>query len=296
MWLRSLSAANPILHASLEVRLGREPMLRLIRANGTIFELFKILENSTPGFAAGLINALDSPTVAALIDKTIAEGRAIGTLNLALRELAERNMPAPDGRTQLTALEGHLGGEPMLRLIRANGTIFELVKILENSTPGFAAGLINALDSPTVAALIDKTIAERRAIGTLHLALRELAERNMPEPDGRTQLTALEGHLRGEPMLRLIRANGTIFELFMILKYTTPGFAAGLINALDSPTVTALIDKTIAERRAIGTLNLALRELAERNMPAPDGRTQLTALEGHIGGDPLLRLIRANST
>src|SRR5258705_7263817 len=200
--------------------------------------------------------------------------------------VAELDMPPPDGRTQLTALEARLGGEPMLRLIRANGTIFELFKILKYTTPGFAAGLINALDLLSMTRLPPKSTAETRTTLFLTLALRELAERNMPAPDGRTQLTALEGHLGGEPMLRLIRANGTIFELFKILENSTPGFAAGLINALDSPTVAALIDKTIAERRAIGTLNLALRELAERNMPEPDGRTQLTALEGHLRVEP----------
>ena len=103
--LRSLSAAHSTLHASLEARIGSAPVLRLIRTNGTIFELIIILQHITPGFAAGLINALDPPIVAALIDKTIAEGRSIGTLGLALRDLADRYMPEPDQRTQLTALE-----------------------------------------------------------------------------------------------------------------------------------------------------------------------------------------------
>ena len=271
-------------------------MLRLIRANGTIFELFAILQYSTPGFAAGLINALDSLTVATLIDKTIAKRRSIGTLDLALRGLDKRNMSKSDERTQLTALEDHLGGAPMLRLIRANGTILDLLRIMHHSTPSFAAGLIWALDRATVSTLIDKTIADHRSIGTLGLALRELAKRNMPAPDGRTQLAALEAHLGGAPMLRLIRTNGTIFELFMILRYITPDFAAGLINALDPLTVSTLVDKTIADHRSIGTLDLALRDLAKRNMPAPDGRTQLAALEAHFGGAPLLRLIRANGT
>ncbi len=193
-------------------------MLRLIRANGTIFELFKILENSTPGFAAGLINALDPPTVVALIDKTIAEGRSIGTLSLALRELVERNMPEPDGRTQLTALEGHLGGEPMLRLIRANGTIFELFKILENSTPGFAAGLINALDPPTVVALIDKTIAEERSIGTLSFSLRELQK---SDPISKAKL---ERAIGVEGFWRLVLGAGDLNDLSYLLADLTGEF------------------------------------------------------------------------
>jgi hypothetical protein len=152
----------------------------------------------------------------------------------------------------------------MLRLIRTRGTIFELFMMLKSSTPSFAAGLIAALDREAVTELIDKTIAEGRSIGTLSLALRELVDRSMP--DGRSQLEALEGLLAGSTMLRLIRTRGTIFELFMTLRYSTPSFAAGLIAALDQEAVTELIDKTIAEGRSIGTLSFTLRELADQSM------------------------------
>jgi capsular polysaccharide biosynthesis protein len=281
---------------ALEGLVGGAPMLRLIRERGTIFELFRILENATAEFAAALIGVLDEAAVADLVDKTIKAERSIGALDLALRELSDRPMPEGDSRTQLQALQALIGGAPMLRLIRERGTILELFKILEHTTPEFAAGLIGALNEAAVADLIDKTIKAERSIGTLSLALRELGDRPMPEGDGRTQLEALQALIGGAPMLRLIRERGTIFELFMILEYTTPEFAAALIDALDEDAVADLIDKTIKAGRSIGTLNLALRELGGRPMPDGDGRTQLQALQGLIGGAPLLRLIRERGT
>jgi hypothetical protein len=65
-------------------------------------------------------------------------------------------------------------------------------------------------------------------IDTLHLALREL---------GRTDeklLTALQEKLDAERFLGLIAANnGTLLELFMLLKYPTLAFAQALLKALD---------------------------------------------------------------
>ena len=278
--LRTVGSVDPAGAAQLEV-----PTLQLIGASRTILELFRILQQTTPGFAAGLIDALDAATVSDLVDKTIAAERPIGTLSLAFRELRDRRMP--DGRGQLEALEDLLGSAPTLRLIRARGTIFELFTILQHTTPGFAAGLIDALDGATVSDLVDKTIAAERSIGTLHLALRELDDRRMP--DGRSQLEALQGLLGGAPTLKLVRARGTFFELFRILQYTTPGFAAGLIDALDAATVFDLVDKTIAAERSIGTLNFTFRELSDRRMP--DGRSQLEALETVVGVNEFWRLV-----
>ncbi|MGD0762567.1 MAG: hypothetical protein ABR929_05130 [Roseiarcus sp.] len=294
--LRTLGLVDPFALAEIEKPANFAPMLRLIRERGTIFELFKILEYTTPEFAAGLIGALDHAAVADVVDKTIKAERSIGTLSLALRELSDRPMPAGDSRTQLEALQEMIGGAPMLRLIRERGTIFELFKILEYTTPEFAAGLIGVLDEAAVADLVAKTIKAERSIGTLHLALRELSGRPMPEGDGRTQLRALQGLIGGTPMLRLIRERGTIFELFMILKHTTPQFAAGLIGALNEAVVADLIHKTIKAERGIGTLSLALRELGGRPMPEGDDRTQLQALQGLIGGAPILRLICERGT
>jgi hypothetical protein len=294
--LRTLGLVDPFALAEIEKPANFAPMLRLIRERGTIFELFKILEYTTPEFAAGLIGVLDEAAVADLVAKTIKAERSIGTLHLALRELSGRPMPEGDGRTQLRALQGLIGGTPMLRLIRERGTIFELFMILKHTTPQFAAGLIGALNEAVVADLIHKTIKAERGIGTLSLALRELGGRPMPEGDDRTQLQALQGLIGGAPILRLICERGTFFDLFKILENTTPEFAAGLIGALDDAAVADLIDKTIKAERSIGTLSFALRELSGRPMPEGDARTQLQALQGLIGGAPMLRLIRERGT
>ena len=91
-------------------------MLRLIRERGTIVNLFKILENSTPAFAAGLIAALDGPIVQALIEKTIEAGSSIGTLHLAVRE-QEEGMVAHSLGDERAARRNddfvHLGGEEL---------------------------------------------------------------------------------------------------------------------------------------------------------------------------------------
>jgi len=93
--------------------------VRLIAGNGILSELFGILRRATPVFRKALLDALDEVAVAALVDKTIADGRSIGTLNLAMRELGDAD-PAV-----LDRLERAIGAGRFLRLIAANGTMFE---------------------------------------------------------------------------------------------------------------------------------------------------------------------------
>ena len=197
------------------------------------------------------MDRLDEPTAAALVDKTIAAGRSIGTLNLAMRELGEAD-PGPLGR-----LEEVIGAAGFLRVIVANGTLFELFMTLKHASSAFREDLLDRLDEPTAAALVEKTIAAGRSIGTLNLAMRELGEAD-PGLLGR-----LEEAIGAARFLRLIAANSTLFELFMILKHASSAFREMLLDRLDEPTAAALVDKTIAAGRSIGTLHLAMRELGE---------------------------------
>ena len=231
--LRSLAIVD---EGELEVLLssvGTDHILEVIVRHGTLFELFRTLQYSSPDFAAGLITALDETIVGELINKTIVEGRSIGTLHLTLRDLADR--PLPGGGTQLQALETHLGGAPMLRLIRANGTLFELFRTLGHSSPDFAAGLITALDETIVGELIDKTIAEGRSIGTLNYTLRVLARR--PWPEGKDQRWALESLISAPDFWRLIRANGNLNDLAYLLGDASREFLGKLFEPGAAPDV-----------------------------------------------------------
>jgi hypothetical protein len=79
----------PDLLGRLEQAIGAVHFLRLIAANGTVFELFRILQYATPAFRTALLDQLKEATALQLVDKTIAAGRSIGTLHLAMRELGD---------------------------------------------------------------------------------------------------------------------------------------------------------------------------------------------------------------
>jgi hypothetical protein len=125
-------------------------MLRLIQERGTIFELFRILQYTTPEFAAGLIGALDSGAVATLVDKTIKAGRSIGTLNFALRELADRPMPSGDDRTQQDALQRLLGEKSFWRLVEGAGDLNDLAYLLKDLSEGFRSVALLQENAPDV--------------------------------------------------------------------------------------------------------------------------------------------------
>jgi len=275
--LWELNKADPTLLERLERKIGAGRYLRLITGAGTIFELFMIIKHSSPFMAGELIEALDSETVDALIAQTIRSGRSIGTIDLALRELKKADP------TLLERLERKIGAERYLRLITGAGTIFELFRMIQYSSPFMVGELIEALDSETVDALITQTIRSGRSIGTIDLALRELKK---ADP---TLLERLERKIGAERYLHLVTGAGTISELFRMIRHSSLFMAGELIEALDSETVDALVAQSIASGRSIGTIELALRglrkadpillERLERKIQAPHW-WQLICAEG----------------
>ena len=235
--LRELRKNDPELATELERRLGAARLLRLVCANGTVLDLFKLIEHTSAATARAVVEALDEPTAQALVDKTIAAGRSIGTLHLTLFVLRKK---APELAAEL---ERRIGPERLLRLVRANGTVFELFALIKNASAATARALVEALDEPTAQALVDKTIAAGQSIGTINLTLFELQKK---APDLAAEL---ERRIGPEPLLRLVRANGTVFELFMLIKDASAATARALVEALDEPTAQALVDKTIAAGR-----------------------------------------------
>jgi hypothetical protein len=241
----------------LENKITAEHQLKLIVNNGTIFELFKLLEKSSATRAGQLIDALDAPVINALVANTITEQRSIGTLGLTLRDLGMKTI-VEGGQEQslVNLLEEKITAEHLLNLIAGNGAIFELFKLLENSSATRASQLIDALDPPIINVLVDKTIAEQRSIGTLHLALRDLGMKKI-ERYGQEHnlLNRLEEKITARHLLELIAGNGAILELFRLLKYSSASRASQLIDALDPPIIDALVDKTINEQRSIESLH-----------------------------------------
>ena len=276
--LRELKNSDPSLLEALENKMGANCLLRLLQANGTIFELFKILEHSSPKAAHELIDALDDPDLDTLVERTITTGRSVGTLNLALRELKNSDP------SLLEDLENKMGPHRLLRLLQANGTIFELFMVLRHSSGKAAQALIHTLDDPGLDTLVERTITTGRSIGTLDLALRELKN---SDP---SLLEALENKMGAHRLLRLLQANGTIFEFFKILEHSSHRAAQALIHALNDAGLDALIERIIATGRSIGTLDLALREFKNSDP------SLLEALESKMDAHRLLRLLQASGT
>ncbi|HBB15631.1 MAG TPA: hypothetical protein DCZ97_01025 [Syntrophus sp. (in: bacteria)] len=260
----SLRRNAPDVLARMEEEFGSENLLCLIVANGNLFELFRILQYATSAFREALMDRLDPGRATALVEKTITARRSVGTLHFTIRELSKTD-PALLGR-----LEQAIGAQQFLRLIAANGTLFELFRIMEYATPAFREALMDRLDPDGAAALVDKTIAAGRSVGTLPLAMRELSETD-PALLGR-----LEQAIGAQQFLRLIAANGTLIDLFGILERATSAFRKALVDRLDPDGATVLVDKTIAAGRSIESLHHTLRQLSK--IPA-----QLERLEDLIG-------------
>ena len=277
--MRELGASDPQMFARLERAVGARGFLRLILAKGTLPDLFRVLQYSSRTLRTALLHQFSSQESEALIDKTIAIGGSIGTLNLTMRELG-----ASDPQMLARRKETTVGARGLLRLIHANGTLFDLFAVLRYSSPTLRTALLDQFTAEQAATLVDKTIASGRSIGTLSLPMRELGA---SDPQ---MLARLETVVGARGLLRLILANGTLPDLFKVLEHSSPTLRTELLDQFSSQESEALIDKTIATVRSIGTLHLALRELG-------DSDPQLLArLETAVGARGFLRLILANGT
>jgi hypothetical protein len=176
-----------------------------------------IMQRATPAFRTELLDLLDEATVRDLVDKTIAAGRSIGTLDLAMREMGDAD-PALLGR-----LEQIIGAGCFLRLIVANGTLFELFGIMKHATPAFRTELLDRLDEATARDLVHKTIAAGRLIGSFHFTLRQLAR--IP-----TERRRLEQLLGTDGWWRLVIGAGTLNSLDQITDAMSDDFRSHFIS------------------------------------------------------------------
>jgi len=279
-FLQLVKRYYPPLLSSLQSQLvdrGLRSLIKLTKFQNILLLLAKLAEPDNPQWAA-LLDLIQDSELEEIIQRTIASGRSIGTIDLALQELKKTN---PD---LLDKLERKIGAKRYLYLITSAGTIFELFRAIQHSSLLMAGELIEALDAETLDTLIAKTIASGHSIGTIHFTLRELKNTN---PD---LLDKLERKIGAKRYLDLITSAGTIFELFMIIRDSSLSMAEELIEVLDVEILDTLIAKTIASGRSIGTIDLTLRELKETN---PD---LLEQLERKIGAKRYLHLITSAGT
>lgn len=204
--LRDLKDANPVILEKLEQRIGARNYLRLIKSAGTIFELFRLIQYSSLRMAAQVIETLDDKTLDILIKRTVATDRSIGTLSLTLWEL-KRNDPE-----QLKKLEQRISAERYLYLITGTGTFIELFNIIEHSSRGMAAQLIQTLNDQNVNDLVEKTLAAGRPLGSLAFCLKQL---RLSSPE---DLNTLQRKIGVERWWNLILANGKMNALSYLIR------------------------------------------------------------------------------
>jgi len=269
---------------ALEIKIGAARLLDLVLANGTLVELFGLLQYCSVDFAAEIIEVLSEKCVVTLFAQTIASGRSIGTFHLCLRDLERTSETSKLARD----LERKLGFARFLELIEANGTLVDLLRIVQHTSAEFANELIDQLDQERVAALIDKMIFSGKSIGTLSFLLRSLSRR---DPTG-AMLGNLERKIGAGRFLRLIEANGTIVELFQCIEHASPDFIGEIVAQIDRVRIARLVEKTISAGRSIGTLSLSIREIQRRNTIS----TAAQELVMKIGPARLITLIEANGT
>jgi hypothetical protein len=276
--LRALAQHAPAAFETLAHEHNAGEFPSLIAHQGTLIGLLRLLNAIPPAFRSTVLQQMDVDTARALVNRTIESRTSIGTLNLHIRTLGQ------DGIENVARLERLIGPVDFMRLIVANGTIFELFSALHYVTDDFRTTLLKQLDDTTVRALVEKTIQTGRSIGTLNLALRKM---RTADP---IVLAQFEQCIGAPRFLQLIESNGTLIELFMILKYATTEFRKVLLDQVDSTLICQLIDKSIEAGQSVGTLNLAMRELQN------DGDGSLERLQERISPAEFLRLIVANGT
>ena len=149
--LHALEKNSPSTLARIFMTMPLDPLLDILATHGGVQELFQLVGFAPAGIGEMLIQRLDRETLDALIQKTINTGRSIGTLNMAMWKIGKQEQ----GR--LARLEKLIDPASFIRLIKTNGTLFELFMILQDATPAFADRLIQRLDRETLDALIQKT-------------------------------------------------------------------------------------------------------------------------------------------
>ena len=199
--------------SEVEKKVTAKHLLQLIVNNGTIYDLFRLLERLSSIRAGELIKVVGSSDIDLLVNKTIEQERSVGTLDFTLRDLKQKRVTL-DGKEMnlLAEIEKKVTAKHLLQLIVNNGTIFELFRFLQRSSTSRADELIRALSSSDIDLLVDKTIEQERSIETIHETLNYLNFRSS------SLLEALLTLLSPAHFARLIAGAGTLNSLMDITR------------------------------------------------------------------------------
>lgn len=130
--------------------------------------------------------------------------------------------------------------------------ILALMASLSDPDDSWWATSLDSIPKNEFDAMIQRTVASGRSIGTINFALQELKKTDKP------LLEKLERKISVERYVYLIASAGTILELFMVIRDSSPSMAGELIQALNAEALDALNAQTIASGRSIGTINRGL--------------------------------------
>lgn len=208
-----------------------------------------------------------------MIQQTINSRCSIGTVNLMLFKLKRID------EDLLKLLEQKIGATSYLKLIAESGTVSDLFSIIQRSTLSMAEELIELLDESLLNCLTERTIREKRSIGSISFALRELKQTS------KDLLKLLEQKIGAIRYLKLIAELGTISDLFGIIRCSSLPMAEELIESLNETLLDNLIEKSIKEERSIGTVHLTLLVLKRTD------EDLLKLLEQKIGATRYLKMV-----
>ncbi|MEA2238333.1 MAG: hypothetical protein QOC81_3057 [Thermoanaerobaculia bacterium] len=250
--IRGLRNVDPEIHAKLEQLIGAPRFLELFLTAGSFHDLLRLMLVATPELRSQLLDRLDEGIVTALIERTIAAARPIGTLPWIIGTIGSSDPASVEllfERTP-TAL--------VVRLLLANGSFYEFIRLLAEVSPSYRSALLQHIDPPTAERLVQRAIAADRSLAALSFALGKLY-REDPQ-----SLAEVERRIGAPALLRLIVANGTLFVFFEFLQFATPDFHTALMaEFLEVRDV--LARKTISRRPSIASIVFGLEGLKQHS-------------------------------
>lgn len=125
---------------------------------GTVYELFRVFDSASVEMTRGVLAALAPEAAARIVARTIAADRPIGTLHLRLRHLRNN---APE---LLTELELSFGPVEYLRLLREQGTLGDLVKIVATSSAGMAREIVRTITPADIDRICIRTASIQKRV------------------------------------------------------------------------------------------------------------------------------------
>lgn len=282
--LRGLKKKSADLLLAFEGALGVEGYEQLLRTQGTISVLMRIIESSSSEMRKEMSQLLQAKPelVKILLERTIKDASSIGALGLSLRELKKESADA------LLAFEDALRIEGYEELLKARGTIGILLRIIEYSSAGMQKEMSQLLQTKPelVKLLVERIIKDGSSIGTLGLTLRELKKESMDA------LLAFEGALGVEGYEELLKAQGTVGILASLIENSSAEMQKEMSQQMQTKPelIKILVERTIKDGSSIGTLSFSLRGLERESMDA------LLAFEDALGVEGYGKLLRAQGT